>query len=59
MRLLGVLVHLIISVVVVTVVFDILWAISFKTEGLRNLIMTSKVWPIVSYINAIILYTIY
>lgn len=59
MRLLGVLVHLIISVIIVTVVFNILWAISFRTEGLRNLMVTSKVWPIVSYINAIILYIIY
>jgi len=59
MRLLGVLVHLIISVVIITVVLNVLWAISFKTEGLRNLIMTSKVWPIVSYVNAIILYIIY
>ncbi len=55
MKLLGVLVHLIIAVFVVVVVFDILWAFSFQIDGLRHLMLTSKVWPIVTYINAILL----
>ncbi len=55
MKLLGVLIHLIIAVFVVVVVFDILWAFSFQIDGLRQLMLTSKVWPIVTYINAILL----
>jgi hypothetical protein len=55
MKLFGVLVHLIIAVVVITIVFDILWALSFQIEGLRNLMLTSKIWPLASYINALLL----
>jgi len=55
MKLFGVLVHLVIAVVVITVVFDILWALSFQIDGLRNLMLTSKIWPLASYINAILL----
>ncbi len=55
MKLLGVLVHLIIAIFVVVVVFDILWAFSFQIDGLRHLMLTSKVWPIVTYINTLLL----
>ena len=55
MKLFGVLIHLIIAVGVIAVVFDILWALSFQISGLRELMVTSKVWPLVAYVNAILL----
>ncbi len=55
LKLFGVLVHLIIAIFVVTIVFDILWALSFQVDALRNLMASSKIWPLVSYINAILL----
>ena len=55
LRFLGVLIHLVMGVLVVVLLYDVLWMFAYKSDTLRNLFATSKVWPLVSYVNAYLL----
>jgi len=55
LRFLGVLIHLIMGVLIVVLLYDVLWMFAYKSDTLRNLFSTSKIWPLVSYVNAYLL----